>query len=153
MQQNIVLNLDLKSDLTGLSYQSNSAICLLKYCGIQYNLKCVCYHSAQLLQEHIDFLNVRYNKEKLLFVTEDYNGQSSEFILIYLKNKDNPECLIVSEASLPSLIRYDTQNCILVIAGLASVYREIVKMTKTTRPSFHTSSLLVTPGCLYCCIN
>jgi hypothetical protein len=122
--------LNLKFVDSKLTCESKAILCLIDYCDLKLN---------------DDFDLNLYASEDSDFTIEDELSQFK-----FHKPDQKLECKnfmdgYVNDTNLPSLVRRinEADDCFITITGLASVFRDIIKITNNLRPSFQFKNLLV----------
>ena len=161
------LNLNLKfkwnsnfSDSLTLSAESLSIVSLIKLChlksGNEFHAKCYYSKSKIIDQIPVDYfkLNQRNNlhqfiSESLINKYKNFHFQKNQLLdptKFNLQICDSDEISTSSDIldiDLPSLIRKTDAHCNISITGLASLYRDIIKIANHLKPNLKLENLLV----------
>ena len=134
-----------------LTSESGAILALVKYFDIKPNLdfNCFCFYTDfdfdkidnisllenRLNENYPDFHFV--NASKVIELKEKCNQILIEKLDSNLKDD------YLHETTLPSLVNFISKDSYMVITGLSSVYRFIVKATNKFKPTLRLQSLLV----------
>ena len=137
---------------TELSSESCSILALVKFFELKPNIdfNCFCFYTDADLNKKNNALTLIENGLNESFPDFRFVNESQDFritdkyshIIIKSLNLNlNPEYL--HDTSLPSLVNFISNDSYMVITGLSSVYRFIVKVAHNYKPAFQFQNLLV----------
>jgi hypothetical protein len=135
-----------------LTSESGAILALVKYFDIKPNLdfNCFCFYTDSDLykiDKNISLLENRLNENypDFHFVNASKGIESKEkcnqILIEKLDSNLNDDYL--HETTLPSLVNFISKDSYMIITGLSSVYRFIVKATNKYKPTLKLQSLLV----------
>lgn len=132
-----------------LSCESLAILSLVDYCQLVNNkdFECICFYSSTELlgiisnetdQCHLDTSELSRN------LNERFN-KNFNFEILDLDDKKNSQKFDsdVLDTNLPSLKRKASNECSIIITGLTSLFRDIIKIADRLRPHLNLNSLLV----------
>jgi hypothetical protein len=147
----VFLSENLNAELTS---ESNAILALVKYCDLKPNIdfECFCFYiENELNKVNKDIALVEHELNKSFpdfrFVTKNKTNSIQEkdkngYIFIESLDKHSKDEYL-HDTTLPSLKNCISKDSYMIITGLSSVYRFVVKRTNKYKPSLKLKNLLV----------